>query len=59
MFDGVGSVVAFKSQTDFTANDAQLYFRETMDQTILQQASKDLKDGTRFIATWVFIATLH
>ena len=59
LFDGVGRVVAFQSDQDIRVNDAQLYFRETMDQTILQRASRDLSDGTRFIATWVFIASSH
>ena len=50
---------AFSYDIDTTLNDGQLYFRETMDQNILQRASRDLEDGTGFIATWVFIATWH
>ena len=59
MFDKEGRALAFQSDVDITANDGQLYFRETMDQTVLQQASIDLKDGTSFIATWVLIVTWH
>ena len=52
-------VVAFLSNVDPTANDGQVFFRETMDQDILDRATRDLEDGTGFIATWVFIATWH
>ena len=52
-------MVAFFNNIDTTANDGQVYFRETMDQHILHRASMDLEDGTGFTATWVFIATWH
>ena len=52
-------VTGFVSNIDTRGNDGQLFFRETMDQNILQRATRDLEDGTGFIATWVFIATWH
>ena len=58
-FGGMYMVAAFYSNIDYTANDGHLYFRETMDQDILYRATRDLSDGTGFIATWVFIATWH
>ena len=57
--DGWILVAAFRSPIDVTANDGRVYFRVTMDQTILHKASRDLQDGTSFIATWVLIATWH
>ena len=53
------AVIAFLSNIDTRANDGHLYFRETMDQDILDRATRDMEDGTGFIATWVFIATWH
>ena len=52
-------LMAFASDIDPSANDGHVFFRETMDQDMLDRATRDLEDGTGFIATWVFIATWH
>ena len=55
----VGILVAFLSYIDPRANDGQVFFRVTMDQAILDRATRDLEDGTGFIATWDYIVTWH
>ena len=58
-FSDWSNVVAYFSNINFLANDGQLFFREAKDQDILSRATKDVEDGTGFIAKWVFIATWH
>ena len=52
-------LVAFLTDIVLGANDGQIFFRGTIEQVILDRATRDLEDGTGFIATWVFIATWH
>ncbi|KAK2165732.1 hypothetical protein NP493_1353g00002 [Ridgeia piscesae] len=52
-------LVAFLSNIEPKANGGLVFFRVTTEQDILDRATRDLDDGTGFIATWVFIATWH
>ena len=44
---------------DTTRNDGRVYYRESTDTVILQQATNDVSNGSAFSATSVFIATWY
>lgn len=55
-------VAPFWADVDTTVA-GEVFYRETTDQSLLQQASEDVRanflDHRKFKATWLFIATWH
>lgn len=56
---GFSEVTPLKCDADTRRNDGRVYYRESTDTVILQQATSDVANGSAFSATSVFIATWH
>ena len=56
---GFSEVTPLRCDVDTRRNDGRVYYRESTDTVILQQATSDVANGSAFSATSVFIATWH